>query len=185
MDYLNSPKVRLAAKAALHSRVLAYPTEAVWGLGCDPFNAHAVRTILALKGRPEHKGLILVAGNIEQIEFLLEGLSAEQRATLEASWPGPHTWLIPHHQRIPSWVCGKHDSVAVRVSAHPIVQALCAAFDGPIISTSANPQARAPARTGFRARQYFANSVFYVPGQVNPLASPSSIRDLITGQTLR
>ena len=97
--------------------VIAYPTEAVWGLGCDPFNAAAVARLLALKDRPMHKGLILVAASIEQFAGLLEGLTPEQSAQLEASWPGPNTWLVPHHNRVPEWVTGAHDTVAIRVSA--------------------------------------------------------------------
>ena len=185
MNYFNHPRVRTAAKAALAGQVLAYPTEAVWGLGCDPFNAHAVEKILQLKKRPVEKGLILVAASFAQLDFLLATLPEPLVQTLKQSWPGPHTWLVPHNNKIPYWVRGEHDTVAVRVSAHPLVQALCAAFGGPLISTSANPSGLAPARYGTKARQYFGREVIYVPGQVDHRASPSTIHDLITGQTFR
>lgn len=165
--------------------VIAYPTEAVWGLGCDPFNATAVARLLALKQRPMHKGLILVAANIAQFAELLEGLTAEQMAQLTASWPGAHTWLVPHHNRVPQWITGKHDSVAIRVSAHPLVAQLCA-LTGPLVSTSANPSGLLPAKSRLRIEQYFHGQLDAVlSGEIGQSSNPSTIRDVRTGQVLR
>lgn len=185
MRYQNHPGVQMGAHAVLSGQVIAYPTEAVWGLGCDPFNRYACAQILALKRRPLHKGVILVAANMGQVEFLLEGLEDSLLQRLTESWPGPNTWLVPHHNRVPEWICGRHQSVAIRISAHPVVKALCELVGGPLVSTSANPQAMAPARSALRARIYFGDNVVYVPGQVDRTARPSRIRDLITGATLR
>ena len=165
--------------------VIAYPTEAVWGLGCDPFNATAVARLLALKDRPMHKGLILVAATIEQFAWLLDGLTTEQMAQLTASWPGPNTWLVPHHHRVPEWISGTHDSVAIRVSAHPLVAELCA-LTGPLVSTSANPSGLLPAKNRLRIEQYFHGQLDAVlSGNLGQSSSPSTIRDLRTGQVLR
>ncbi len=165
--------------------VIAYPTEAVWGLGCDPFNATAVARLLALKDRPMHKGLILVAATIEQFAWLLDGLTAEQVAQLTTSWPGPNTWLVPHHNRVPEWITGTHDSVAIRVSAHPLVAKLCA-LTGPLVSTSANPGGLLPAKSRLRIEQYFHGQLDAVlTGELGQSSSPSTIRDLRTGQVLR
>ena len=165
--------------------VIAYPTEAVWGLGCDPFNATAVARLLALKDRPEHKGLILVAADVEQFAWLLDGLTAEQMAQLTASWPGPNTWLVPHYNRVPEWISGAHDSVAIRVSAHPLVAELCA-LTGPLVSTSANPSGLLPAKSRLRIEQYFHGQLDAVlSGELGQSSSPSTIRDLRTGQVLR
>ncbi len=185
MNYLSVPQLRLAAAAVRQGDVLAYPTEAVWGLGCDPFNASACEKILALKRRSVQKGLILVAADISQVEFLLEGLSDAHLAKLRHSWPGPNTWLIPHHGRVPFWVSGRYNSVAVRVSSHPVVQALCRAAGGPLISTSANPQGRTPARYAFQVRRYFGAELVYVPGRVDRAARPSVIRDLLSAEVIR
>lgn len=185
LDYEAHPRLRQAADHLLGGGVVAYPTEAVWGLGADPFNRHAVEHILTLKQRPVDKGVILVAASIDQIQFILEPLSEQQQATLAASWPGPRTWLVPHGDRVPSWIHGRFDSVAVRVSAHPLVQALCRRVGGPIVSTSANPQGLKPARHGYRARQYFGRQVEYAPGQVDLTANPSVIRDLLSGRIVR
>jgi L-threonylcarbamoyladenylate synthase len=176
------------AVAALHSGgVIAYPTEAVWGLGCDPFDALAVDKILRLKQRPLEKGLIVVAADPQQIATLLEGLSVEERQLLAASWPGPHTWLLPDpHQYFPAWIRGSFDTVAVRVSAHPLVRKLCLAYGGPVVSTSANPAALPPARTRLQVLRWFGRNLDCVlPGQLGGLATPSTIRDLRSGQLVR
>lgn len=178
-------RIHAAARALNRGEVVAYPTEAVWGLGCDPFNPAAVYRILELKQRPLAKGVILVAASMEQLAPYLEGLSPSQLDTLANSWPGPNTWVIPDNGYCPNWVRGAHTSLAVRVSAHSGVEALCTAFGGPIVSTSANPATMPPARTGWQARNYFGPAVHYAPGRVGQQQQPTQIRNLITGQTLR
>lgn len=181
----NAWQLQQVAKKIRQGAVIAYPTEAVWGLGCDPFNATAVARLLALKDRPMHKGLILVAADIKQFAWLLEGLSAEHMAQLKASWPGPHTWLVPHHQRVPEWITGQHASVAIRVSAHPLVAQLCA-LTGPLVSTSANPSGLLPAKNALRIEQYFHGQLDAVlSGELGRSSNPSTIRDLLTGQVVR
>lgn len=185
LDYRAHPHAVSAARVIQRGGVIAYPTEAVWGLGADPFHRHAVEHILYLKRRPVTKGVILVAASAEQFHFILQHLPFEQQCTLLASWPGPRTWLVPHLQLVPEWIHGQHQTVALRVSAHPVVRALCQLTGGPIVSTSANPQGLAPARFGYRARQYFGRQVEYAPGQVDLAAKPSEIRDLASGQIMR
>ena len=176
-----------AAVSALRlGGVIACPTEAVWGLSCDPDDEEAVAHLLALKGRPVAKGLILVAAREEHIGFLLSGLSAAHRQTLSESWPGPATWLIPHRERVPGWICGAHSTVAVRVSSHPAVSELCAAWGGPLVSTSANPAGALPAREAYQVRRYFGDNLDYLlPGRVGNALRPTGIRDLFSGQIIR
>ena len=138
---ISSFRAQCAARVVREGGVIAYPTEAVWGLGCDPWNEDAVYRLLALKARPVEKGLIVVAANIHQLDFLLEDLPDVWLDRLAGTWPGPNTWLVPHQERLPEWVTGVHDSVAVRVTDHPLVQELCH-LTGPLISTSANPAGR-------------------------------------------
>lgn len=182
-----SPLHLQAAVSALHrGGVIACPTEAVWGLSCDPDNEAAVAQLLALKGRPVSKGLLLVAASESQIEFLLSDLSPQQRQTLAKVWPGPVTWLLPHRGRVPSWICGEHATVAVRVSAHPVVRALCSAWGGPLVSTSANLAGARPAREAFQVRRFFGEGLDYLlPGRIGAEARPTSIRDLGSGQIIR
>lgn len=169
-----------------HGGVIACPTEAVWGLSCDPFDADAVDHLLALKRRPAAKGLIIVAASRDQVSFLLGDLSEEQRLALDQTWPGPNTWLVPHCGRIPEFVCGDSDKVAVRVSAHPAVARLCLAFGGPLVSTSANHAGARPARHAFQVWRYFGDGLDYLlPGSLGGAQRPSTIRDLESGRVLR
>jgi L-threonylcarbamoyladenylate synthase len=177
------------AVAALHAGgVIAYPTEAVWGLGCDPMNEAAVLRLLAIKQRPVDKGVILAAGALDQFEGLLDWsrLPADRAEAVHASWPGPHTWIIPATARVPHWITGAHDGVAVRVSAHPVVVALCAAFGGPIVSTSANFAGAPPAfvRDDLDSA-LLAQLDGITDGETGGLAAPTPIRDASTGAQLR
>jgi L-threonylcarbamoyladenylate synthase len=184
---MNKWHLNQAVRALRSGGVIAYPTEAVWGLGCDPFNADAIERLLHLKRRPMHKGLILVAADTTQIRPLMQGLSDEQRARLDASWPGPVTWLLPDPAGwAPEAVRGRHASVAVRVSAHPLVQSLCRAFGGPVVSTSANRSTSAPARSRLKVTTYFGADVDYiVPGSLGNLERPTQICDLGSNHFIR
>ena len=137
-------RLRMALQALANGGVVACPTEAVWGLSCDPWSRGAVRRLLELKGRSPTKGLILVASSEQHFDFLLAGLDSQQRGTLTAGWPGPNTWLVPHRGRVPAWIHGDHDKVALRVSEHPVISALCAGWGGRLVSTSTNRAGRGP-----------------------------------------
>ena len=182
----SSLHIRLALAALSEGGVIACPTEAVWGLSCDPGNRQAVQRLLALKGRLPGKGLILVAASEDQLDFLLHALPDQQREAMSASWPGPNTWLVPHRNTVPPWIHGDHATVAVRVSGHPLVSALCSAWEGPLVSTSANPAGARPPREAFQVRRYFGNELDYlVPGAVGKSVRPSEIRDLASGCVVR
>lgn len=182
----NDYRLSVALRVLRRAGVIAYPTEAVWGLGCDPANGLAVERLLKIKQRDTGKGLILVAADMKQFAALLAPLSVQQRQLLSASWPGPTTWLVPHHGLVHPLVHGRFDSVALRVSRHPLVAALCKGFGGPLVSTSANPQGRPPAMSGTTVRRYFGGALDYVlEGSLGESARPSEIRDLVSGQIIR
>jgi L-threonylcarbamoyladenylate synthase len=142
--------------------------------------------LLKLKRRPLAKGLILVAASQSQFGPLLVGLPREQSDRLSASWPGPATWVLPHRNLVPSWIHGEHDTVAVRVSNHPVVRALCQAWGGPLVSTSANPAGRRAAQELFQVRRYFGDKLDYLlPGTVGGSGRPTAIKDLSSGQIIR
>lgn len=179
---------RLAAKYIARGRVVAYPTEAVWGLGCAPNNRHALEQVLALKRRSPDKGLILVAASIEQLAPYLTGVTPSQRAQLNASWPGPFTWLVPATHAVHPLVRGQFDTVALRVSGHPMIRALCESVGGPIVSTSANPQGCQPATSRWQVMRYFGGHPLLslaTAGQIGASDRPSEIRDLASGNILR
>jgi len=177
-----------AADVLRRGGVIAYPTEAVWGLGCDPRDETAVMRLLALKQRPVEKGLILIAGALAQFDGLLDwqALPNDRAEAMFATWPGPHTWIVPTTGRVPHWITGAHDGVAARVSAHPQVIALCEAFGGPLVSTSANPSGLAPPKSldAFDARLRERIDGI-VDGHTGGLERPTPIRDARSGAVLR
>jgi len=177
-----------ATERLQHGGVIAYPTEAVWGLGCDPFNERAVHRLLAIKQRPVEKGLILIAAELDQLRPCLDlaALPTERLAEVLDSWPGPHTWVMPASERTPAWITGAHTRVAVRVSAHPTVVALCRAFGGPLVSTSANLSGQ-PASL-HRAELdpvLLARLDGVTDGETGGLARATPIRDALSGRQLR
>lgn len=178
-----------AAAACLRGGgVIAYPTEGVWGLGCDPLDEAAVLRLLALKQRAVDKGVILVGASAAQFDDLADwdALAPARVAEIRASWPGPHSWIVPASARVPRWITGAHDGVALRASAHPVVAALCNAFGGPIVSTSANT-AGAPAPRAFDGLEATIRDAVdgCVEGETGGRDRPSDIRDARSGAVLR
>lgn len=183
---LSQFRLRYAAHVLAAGGVVSHPTEAVWGLAALPGHAAAVARVLQIKNRDVGKGLLLVADCVERVAPLLEGLPAACREQVRASWPGPVTWVLPDPGVIPAWVRGDHDSVAVRVSDHPLTVALCEAAGSCLVSTSANPTGCAPARQQRHVQRYFRARVdYYLPGATGSRAGPSEIRDALTGAILR
>jgi len=178
--------VEQAAGCLRRGEVIAYPTEAVYGLGCDPSSEAAVRHILQLKNRRQEAGLILVADSLERLSPFVRPVTREQLAAAKATWPGPVTWLFPRARSVPDWLAGNHSTIAVRVSEHPVCISLCRAFGGAIVSTSANPAAAEPATEPGKVIEYFGNAIAgVVEGSLGANRQPSEIRDLATGAVIR
>jgi L-threonylcarbamoyladenylate synthase len=179
-------RIRLAARIIHRGGIIAYPTEGVFGLGCDPLQKGAIERILKLKRRSVAKGLILIAADFAQLQPYLLPLTAQIRGCLEATWPGPVTWLLPARSDVPRWLRGWHDTLAVRVTAHPVAVSLCQTVGYAIVSTSANRAARPPARTALQTRRYVGSCIDYIlPGEIGRRAGPSEILDGRTGQRIR
>jgi L-threonylcarbamoyladenylate synthase len=177
------------ASAVLHlqaGEVIAYPTEAVYGLGCDPRNEFAVRNILTLKGRPESAGFVLIASDMDQIKPWIADTPPEQLELAMKTWPGPVTWLFPRANHVPDFVAGHHKTVAVRITAHPASRALCKAFGSALISSSANHSSAPPARSQKEVDDYFCGQIAgTLEGALGKGDKPSEIRDLETGAIVR
>jgi L-threonylcarbamoyladenylate synthase len=168
--------------------LIAYPTEGVWGLGCDPRDEAAVLRLLALKQRDVAKGLILIAASEAPLAAFIDmaALDAAQRDTVRASWPGPNTWIMPATPHAPRWITGDHDGIAVRVTAHPIVRALCEAFGGALVSTSANIASEpSPTTRAALDPRIVAGVDAVCAGETLGRAQPSTIRDARSGGVLR
>ncbi|MDX5408413.1 MAG: Sua5/YciO/YrdC/YwlC family protein [Chromatiaceae bacterium] len=168
--------------------VIAYPTEAVYGLGCDPDNEAAVLALLSIKQRPVEKGLILVAANYSQLLPYVDdkAIPLEKRYQIFSSWPGHVSWVLPASQTAPMWITGQFDSIAVRVSAHPVVQQLCLTYGKPLVSTSANLSGQ-PAITNKTELEQSLGSMLaaIVPGALGGATQPSQIRSALTGDIVR
>ena len=179
-------QIREAARVLHAGGLIAYPTEAVYGLGCDPMDYDAVERLLLLKHRPWQKGMILIAASIEQLQPYIQPIDAKYQSKLDDTWPGPNTWLIPASDGCPEWIRGTHQTVAVRVTAHPLVQQLCNAFGGAIVSTSANHAGKPPAKSPLRVLRDLGAEVDYcLHGELGGQEKPTQIRDLISGSTVR
>ncbi len=184
MAFFSTLQLRLATAHLKAGDVIAYPTEAVYGLGCDPLNQQAVLNLLALKQRSIDKGLILIAANFNQLSpFLAYNESILDK--IRPTWPGAVTWIIPAQDWVPVWLTGSRRSLAVRVTAHPLAKALCQQFNGAIVSTSANPNTKPPARTALQVRHYFSQQVAIIAGATAGNKNPSVIYDAVTGSQLR
>jgi L-threonylcarbamoyladenylate synthase len=164
--------------------VIAYPTESCFGLGCDPCNRAAVQKILRLKQRPWRKGLILVVASLRQVRRYLQPISPAQQQTLSRHWPGPYTFLLPVTRHAPRLVTGRHQSLALRVSAHPEVARLTRTF-GPLVSTSANVAGGKALKRAAEVQRAFGAAVRVLPGRVGKHRKPSVIIDLQSGTKLR
>jgi L-threonylcarbamoyladenylate synthase len=175
-----------AARIVRGGGVIAYPTEAVFGLGCLPHDRRAVMRVLAIKRRSWRKGLILIGAELAQLERYVVLPPEPRRSEVLASWPGPHTWVLDARPDAPRWITGGSASVAVRVTAHPIAAELCRAAGGALVSTSANVSRRPPHRRLLVLRRDLGARVDYVlAGPLGGLASPTAIRDGRSGRLLR
>ncbi len=178
--------IAVACHIVRRGGVIAYPTEGVFGLGCDPFQRAAVQRILAIKNRAAEKGLILVADNITRFNSLFGEISQNNYQLMTDSWPGPQTWVVPHDGNLPYWITGGRATVAIRVSAHPTVAQLCEKLQSPLVSTSANRSGKSALTTQLQVRSQLHNDIDYlVPGHVSSPGKASQITDLISGASLR
>ncbi|WP_287604700.1 L-threonylcarbamoyladenylate synthase [Thiothrix sp.] len=173
-------------QAVQRGGIIAYPTEAVYGLGCDPAQLAAVQRVLTLKQRPAHKGLILIAADFDQLAPYLLPLDSVTHARVMATWPGAVTWILPAQPHVSPLIRGEHDTLAVRVSAHPTCRALCLRLGHPLISTSANLSTLPPARDAQAVVAQFGTLLDgIVDAPVGGQAQPTEIRQGATGEVVR
>ena len=186
MKILKPDEITLAVEHLKKGKVVAHPTEAVFGLGCDPDNIDAVSRILQIKHRAIDKGFILIGSSWAQFESLITYIRPELLTRVFETWPGPTTWLFPASDRVPHWITGNSKSVAIRITAHPIAKALCEEFGNPLISTSCNKSGEPPARDVRTIQLTLSHTVDYViDGALGGRLRPTEIRDALTGELIR
>lgn len=184
--YISNFKLQLICRHLSQGGLICYPCEAVYGLGCDPLCEQAVGKLLAIKQRPEKKGLILIAADFQQIApYLVTDAAMLER--IMPTWPGPVTWAIPVQDWVPEWLTGTYNTLAVRITDHPLVKALCLAYNSPLVSTSANPVGQKPARNALQMRKYFPGirEILAVPGDTGKLKQTTPIYLATDGRRLR
>jgi L-threonylcarbamoyladenylate synthase len=177
---LSVPIRRIAAHLK-RGGVIAYPTESCYGLGCDPRNRNAVRRVLRLKHRPQRKGLILIASRYAQVRRYIRPLAADEQVRLARDGAQAVTCLMPAMPDCPRWLRGEHETLAVRITAHPAASAL----DMALVSTSANIGGERPARTYADCARRFGGQVLVLPGRVGRRKRPSTIRAWADGRIVR
>jgi L-threonylcarbamoyladenylate synthase len=168
--------------------VVAYPTEGVYGLGCDPRNRHACERLFAIKRRPPSQGVLLIAAEFAELEPYIDvaAVPPAAMALAAATWPGPHTWIFPRAAEAPDWLAGAHAGIAVRVTAHAPAADLCRSFGGALVSTSANRHGEPPALNTAAVRAAFGDDVDAIlNGPLGGLERPTPIRDAISGVVVR
>jgi len=165
--------------------LIAYPTESCYGLGCDPGNRRAVLRILKLKQRPQRKGLILIASHYHQVARYLQPLTPVEQARLQDDGAQAITDLMPVRHSTPRWLCGEHDTLAVRLTAHPFARRLCRSVNSALVSTSANRSGQRPAKTWAECQRLFGKKVWVLRGRVGKRKQPSTIRAWSDGRIVR
>ena len=180
----SSARLRTAQAHYRGGGVLTYATESCFGLGCDPFSAKGLRQILTIKGRPNHKGMIVVAAYFEQLKPLLATISSADEQSIHQFWPGPVTLLLPASPQVLPLLRGQHQKIAVRVTAHPETAALCRVL-GPLVSTSANPAGQRSLRQYRACLRLFSRQTLVLKGRIGRARRPSTIIDFASGRVLR
>lgn len=179
------PSYRRVAGFLKRGGLIAYPTESCYGLGCDPSNRAAVMRLLKLKQRPQRKGLILIASNYRQLKRYLQPITPVQQELLCEAGRQAITYLMPVKKFAPRWLRGAHDTLAVRLTAHPLARKLCQDVRSALVSTSANISGQRPVKTYAECRRLFGNKVWVLPGLVGKRKQPSTIVAWADGRIVR
>lgn len=186
MDEPSREEIKQAVAYLREGKIIAYPTEAVYGFGCDPFNLNAISDLLQLKQRPIKLGFIIIAADWEHLEQFVQPIEPAALARVLSTWPGPYTWAFPPSPDVPYWLKGDYPTIAVRVTGHPVARALCEEFDGPIVSTSANLSGTPPVRDYQAMKIIFGDQVSMIlTGKTGGEPRPTAIRDAISGEIIR
>lgn len=131
-------EIALAIARLRGGGLVAFPTETVYGLGADAFNADAVRRVFEVKGRPSQNPLIVHVSGPDMAAAVVARWPREAARLAEAFWPGPLSLILPAAPRVPPEVTAGATTVAVRAPAHPLTLALIEAFGSPLVGPSAN-----------------------------------------------
>lgn len=173
-----------AASLLKKGEVIAYPTEAVYGFGCDPSNDDAILKILKLKQRDPSKGMLIVGAILGHILPFVGELDPDILNKVMKTWPGPVTWILPTSMQLSGLLTGGRPTIAARVSAHQTVNEICNQYCKAIVSTSVNIQGEEPFKTAQEVMDAFPN-IPVVAGEIGQEDKPTQIIDSITDKIIR
>lgn len=174
-----SQNIRVASRIVSNGGLVVYPTDTVYGLGCDPFNVKAVKRVFRVKG-DRKKPLPILACSVADLEKIAR-LSDVARKIAAKFWPGPLTVIVPKKPALPDIVTNDLDSVGVRVPKHDMAIQLIRLSDGLLVGTSANKTGQKPACTASEALEQLGEEVDVVlDGGKALLEKPSTVADVTT-----
>ena len=177
--------INQAADIIQNGGLIAYPTETVYGLGADPYNAEAIQKIFIAKGRAEDKGIILLIRGVDDLSRLVRAVSPMAQMLIEAFWPGPLTLVFRANPDLSHALLGGRDTIALRHSSSPIATQLLTALGGPLTSTSANRSAEPPARSASEVQNALGEHLdLILDGGPSDSTIPSTLVDVSTERTI-
>jgi len=166
--------IRHAASIIRQGGILAYPTDTIYGLGCDPYNPDAVNRLSEIKHRPLNKLFILLAADIDQLKGLID-IDTEQQDII-ATQKSATSWIISASKTAPEWLTDNDNNITIRISQNLVVQKLCRHLGHAIISSSANLTGKTPAQNSLQIHKYFHATVDKILATNKKLtARPSTI----------
>ena len=149
----------IAIDALTNNKVVAIPTETVYGLAGNAFNENVIHQIFALKKRPHFNPLIVHIESINYLEKVAVGIPAMAYRLAVQFWPGPLTLILKKHPSIPDLVTSGKETVGIRVPNHPVTLALLHAIQFPLAAPSANPFGSISPTTAEHVESYFKDDL--------------------------
>jgi L-threonylcarbamoyladenylate synthase len=177
------PGIAQAVEALCSGEVIAYPTETIYGLGCDPFSNAALTSLFSVKKRDAVSPVLLIIGEQAHLDGIVGEVSPRARACMDAFWPGPVTLLLAAAPGLNEALVGPGGKVGVRYTSSPTAASLCRDFGGAVTSTSAN-QTGKPSANSVGALT-LPGIALAVDGGTIEDGVPSSVFDPDTGRVVR
>lgn len=177
--------IQFAAHQIRQGGIIIYPTDTVYGLGCDPMNPDAITRLNQLKQREPGKGLILLGHTLALFKDYINELTASDQKKLTQT-DRPTSWIVSAKPSLPHWLTNPQRTVAIRITQHPVVTELCQRLNHPLVSTSANFSGKQTIRNALQAHKYFHDKVDAILIDDRHLSGQAStIKTLDTLSTLR
>ena len=183
---INKNDIKTLVNLFLENKVLALPTESFYGLS-SLLQIKAVQHIKKLKKRSAKKGFIVISSRLEHLLKVIDTslLNSDHITILKQQQERATTWVVPVKKDF-CWLTGQFNSIAVRLTTHPLLSEVTIALDQAIISTSANVSGMLPATSVKEVQNYFGDKLDYIYPQLNFIANKQSrLINLLTGRLLR